>query len=826
MARTEPCPPESRLRTTLEEGAAEDPALQAHIEGCAPCRELLERLAWGSEWSPGPAALSSIEAVPPGVRKVIEESRAATGEADPAALAAAASTVLERLSPPNRAEALGRLGRYEVFSVIGRGGMGVVLGAWDEALGCNVAVKVLSPLLAAHERAKQRFAREARAAAAIRHANVVTVYNVGEENGLLYMVMDLVRGDSVEDRLRRTGSFTAAAVQRLGLEVARGLAAAHERGVLHRDIKPGNILLESDSDQARIVDFGVARCADDPSITGAGECIGTPQYMAPEQCLGREVDLRADLFSLGCVLYAASAGVSPFAAEGSVAVIRKVCDAEPRPLGEIRPDLPQWIVEAIHRLLGKDPGERFATAQEVAAVFEAGVLQPSTPAEDLARSRRRRKGLAAAVAAAALVSVALLLAPWAGDRSAEDSRSSEAVEAARELAALAFTVLGAAGAVVERHATLAEAVARASPGSTIEIAADGPFVVEPIVVRGKPLAIRAASGVRARITLVAGEGSLIDTDADLVLEGLDLGQEPPPPDTVETERVGQPPGIVRVADASLRAANLRVICQYAARPLVSLVDPRLAVLRNCELYGRSAAIHVSARTRPEASPEEPRYSILVENCVFWGGVAVSLDRGDHGGGLLQLRRNTWRGKWVLQADSFSRSATPFRVEAEGNIFGVDCVVKLMRPLRKEAARLRETLRWLDSDNLYDCDTFVGAGGPGKAVISAQVSRLDDWKRLWQSQGGAVAGTVRLRGAGPGATLAKLEPASFAVEEIKLRSAPGGAAEAHPGAAELATGGADVTIVGPGAGYARWRSSPQYAEWSAAAAAALQRPAQE
>ena len=827
MLLNEPCPPERSLRKALEDGAAEDAALLLHIEACATCRELLERLAWGGAWVPDPTALSGAETVPPSVWKVIEESGASGGEADPAALAASANHVLGRLAPPGSTEALGRLGRYEVFSVIGTGGMGVVLGARDPALDRTVAVKVLSPLFAANERAKQRFAREARAAAAIRHQNVVTVYNVGEENGLLYLVMDLVRGESVEDRLRRSGPFTVAQVRRLAVEVARGLAAAHECGVLHRDIKPGNILLEADSDQAMIVDFGVARCVDDPAITGAGECIGTPQYMAPEQCLGREVDVRADLFSLGCVLYATAAGVSPFAADGAVAVIRNVCDAEPRPLAELRPDIPRSLVDAIHRLLEKDPPARFATAHEVAAVFDVGILQAAAPSEGRAPSPSRRKVLAAAVAMAALIPVAFFLGPWARKPPpARDKDSPGVVVGARGPESRAFTVLGPTGDIVARHPTLAEAVAGALPSSTVEIAADGPFEVEPIILRGKPLAIKAAPGFRPRITVIAGEGSLIDTDADLVLEALDLGQAPPA--AAPTPRVGQPHGIVLVSNASLHAANLRMICQYASRPLVGLINPRPSVLLNCELYGRSAAVHVGVRSGPDAGPARSPYSIRIENCLHWGGVAFTLGSGDHGGSELHLRRNTWRGMWAVQAESFSRSALPFRVEAVGNVLSVDCVVKLMKPLGKEIVRLRDTLRWEETDNVYDCETFVGAAGPGKAVITAQVRRPEDWNRLWGAPSGVVVGTVRLRGAGPGAAMKNLEPAAFAVEEIRARSVPATlvAAEPVPNAAPPAAPGADVTIIGPGAGYAEWRSSPAYTEWSVASAAALNQRSRE
>jgi eukaryotic-like serine/threonine-protein kinase len=190
---------------------------------------------------------------------------------------------LDFLHPADDPQALGRLGYYDVLEVLGHGGFGVVLKARDTKLDRIVAVKTLSQSLATSATARKRFVREAKAAAAVKHENVVGIHHVSDEGPVPYLVMECVSGVSLETKLQQVGTLDLPAILRIGMQVASGLAAAHKQGLVHRDVKPGNILLENGVERVKITDFGLARAADDAAITRTGEVAGTPQYMSPEQ---------------------------------------------------------------------------------------------------------------------------------------------------------------------------------------------------------------------------------------------------------------------------------------------------------------------------------------------------------------------------------------------------------------------------------------------------------------------------------------------------------------------------------------------------------------
>ena len=269
------------------------------------------------------------------------------------------------LSPATRPDSLGRIAHYETLQVLGNGGFGIVFRAFDDVLHRIVAVKVLSPHLAATSPARKRFLREARSSAQVRHENVVQVYAVGEQP-LPYIAMEFIPGETLQQRLDRTGPLDVPEVLRIGDQIAEGLAAAHATELIHRDIKPGNVLLEEGTHKVKITDFGLARAADDASISQSGLVAGTPMYMAPEQALGETLDQRADLFSLGSVLYQMVSGRPPFRASSTLAVLKRVVEDTPRPIREIIPETPQWLCDIISKLHAKNPADRFQSAREVA----------------------------------------------------------------------------------------------------------------------------------------------------------------------------------------------------------------------------------------------------------------------------------------------------------------------------------------------------------------------------------------------------------------------------------------------------------------------------
>jgi formylglycine-generating enzyme required for sulfatase activity/serine/threonine protein kinase len=275
---------------------------------------------------------------------------------------------LDFLQASTKPGSLGRLGHYEVLEVLGKGGFGIVLKAFDELLHRVVAIKVMAPQLASTSSARKRFLREARAAAAIRHDNVVAIYAV-EEQPIPYLVMEYVAGETLQQKLDRVGPLEVPEVLRLGQQIAAGLAAAHALGLVHRDVKPSNILLENGIERVKISDFGLARAADDASLTQTGFIAGTPLYMAPEQAQGEAMDQRADLFSLGSVLYMMCSGRPPFRASTALAVLKRVAEDTPRPIREIIPEVPEWLCALVARLHAKKPADRFASAKEVAGLL-------------------------------------------------------------------------------------------------------------------------------------------------------------------------------------------------------------------------------------------------------------------------------------------------------------------------------------------------------------------------------------------------------------------------------------------------------------------------
>ncbi len=255
-------------------------------------------------------------------------------------------------------------GQYDIEGEIGRGGMSVVYRARDRRLNRPVAIKVLPPELAHDAAIRTRFTREAQMAAQLTHAHIVPIYDVGEQDGLAYFVMAIVNGGNLGTLLTREPRQPIDEARRLLGEIADALAYAHLRGVIHRDIKPDNILLDESSGRAMVTDFGIARAMEGSTrLTATGIAVGTPAYMSPEQALGdREVDGRSDIYSLGVLGYQMLTGRLPFSAGNSMALLLKHVSEAPRPIGELRTDAPKSIREAVERALMKSPEDRWPTA--------------------------------------------------------------------------------------------------------------------------------------------------------------------------------------------------------------------------------------------------------------------------------------------------------------------------------------------------------------------------------------------------------------------------------------------------------------------------------
>lgn len=279
-------------------------------------------------------------------------------------------------------------GRYAIERELGRGGMGVVFLARDLALDRLVAIKLLPPAMAASADRRARFLREARTAARLSHPNIVPIHAVEESDGLVFFVMGYVAGETLGERIRRHGRLPASEVTQVVREVAWALAYAHRQGVVHRDVKPENILLERDGGRALVTDFGIAQVSGDAADTPAGQVIGTARAVSPEQAAGEPVDGRSDLYSLGVAAYLAATGQWPFDGDSAAAVLAKHLTQTPPSVLGLRPDLPAPLAHAIERCLAKSPADRFASGEELAAALGSTLPVRATTPAPVARAAR------------------------------------------------------------------------------------------------------------------------------------------------------------------------------------------------------------------------------------------------------------------------------------------------------------------------------------------------------------------------------------------------------------------------------------------------------
>jgi eukaryotic-like serine/threonine-protein kinase len=395
---------------------------EEHLESCPHCRAALEQLAGTSDWweeaaqhlslrlNRGGSSTGSTDTVAPWCQaKSLDAGDWADDGVESRAEHDAQTQALQRVRQwlaPGHPELLGKLVDYDVESVIGQGGFGIVLRAFDRELNRPVAIKVLTPYLATVGAARRRFIREAQAAAAVVHPNVVPIHAVQAEADYPFLVMTYVPGGSLQQCVRRHGPLEPKAIVRIAQQVAAGLAAAHRQGLVHRDIKPGNILLENGLNRALITDFGLARAADD-AASQTGWLAGTPHYMSPEQAASECLDGRSDLFSLGSVMYFMATAREPFVGDKPLAILNQIANRRPPTIRSINADIPNTLVRIIDRLLEKRPADRFQSASQLSELLEqylAYLQQPDARVKPrLPRPTAQRSWLRASLLSGAAV---------------------------------------------------------------------------------------------------------------------------------------------------------------------------------------------------------------------------------------------------------------------------------------------------------------------------------------------------------------------------------------------------------------------------------------
>ncbi len=632
-----------------------------------------------------------------------------------------------------------RLGGYEIESHVATGGMGVVYRARDPDLKRTVAIKLLSPTLAANGEASERFLREAAAAAAIEHPNIVPIYAIDRESGEQpFLVMRFIEGQTLQDYLDGLSEGESPSdefILSVAKSITRALEAAHDKGLIHRDIKPSNILLEGKApadgvwpeSKIFLTDFGLARAIEETAVlTNAGTFIGTPKFTSPEQAEGiATVDHRADLFSLGSVLYTLAAGRTPFKGDSPTSTIYQVVHKPHAPVQESNPGRPGWLAKVIDRLLAKDPEDRYRGAEDVLACLEGKTPMP--PATGEPKSGKPPVLVFAAGLAAVVAIVAFLFFNGSKDDPPESG----------------VPPADTPTFIIQRdqsvHASLPDALAASESGDTIVInvprEANAVHVSPLSVEAGKEIAL-VGTDTRSRPVLVQSDATmpLFDVSGSLALENLHFRR------TAEAEEMAEPTtAFLQARDGSvtIRRCRFELVSREGQTRELSLnnVANAMVLYGACDFEMADSELYVVRQRaiRVDLANTEKPPSVSLENNIVCAMTGLGFVGGSSGSPEtnVTLRNNTFIGQNTIGAFARGKSF-PLRITAERNVMDATAAVVASRGTLE---MLRTSVRWKGQENLFLTENQLVRGMKVRSGgRTGGPATLAEWAQFWNLRG--------------------------------------------------------------------------------------------
>ena len=667
----------------------------AHLDRCEACRQRLETMA------------GKLTTRPPRPHSAALADVVATLKQDGCE---GASTI----GPTPRA-----IGRYTLQRELGRGGMGIVYAAVDTELKREVAVKL--PAAIDDQESNERFLREARSVAAVRHDHIVTIYSVESIGGRLLLVMELVEGESLSQRLQARGGLSWKEAARIGVAVASALEAAHARGVIHRDIKPANILLERPDDRVKVTDFGLAKSTEDPALTATGILAGSPEYMSPEQADESEVGPPSDVFSLGTVLYQTCTAVSPFRAETTLSTLRRIVEHVPPKLHQVDPTTPLWFSDLVAGMLAKRPDQRPASSTEVRRLLQTGLAEPEPPSNSVSK----KNSFAMPALIAGLLCVLVGIAAWS---SSHRGLTDDAPDSERNHAP-GFVV------AARHYTSLTAALAEAGDGDVIEVFGDGPFRVPGFDLASKRIEIHASEGDAPIFESLQEipDRPFLRSDSDLTLQRLEIRWP--------------------------RSSHNAGVAEHLADRAVIEVNGGMLGLKNCHIItgasaccvgckSASAEIVDSAFTASDGAclvwvPHDSEI-LRAENCVFQSDhLAIGLvGRGPPATtAKLRLMNNAFSARWIFLV-TLEDPRLPIEIDAVRNAFDATNLMVGTAgesfagvPTFQQIGAIRQAMVWTETENAYGLAMSYWARGmplfPDRT--RTMIDSLHRWSTGWGQQ---------------------------------------------------------------------------------------------